>query len=113
MPASKTKPTTWETPVSGILGTRFPIILGPMRLITLGRMAAAVSNSGGLGVIAASGLSSDRLRSEIQTAMAMKQIKKVCSRTDRFILSASIELETICRWALTLRSLTALSRAAS
>lgn len=71
MPVSKIKPTTWETPVSKILGIRFPIILGPMRLITLGSMAAAVSNSGGLGVVAASGLSSHRLRSEIQTAMAL------------------------------------------
>jgi len=51
-----------------ITGTRYPFILGPMRLITLGEMAAAVSNSGGFGQIAASGLSSDRLLLEIKKA---------------------------------------------
>jgi len=56
--------------VSEILTTRFPIISGPMRLITLGTMAAEVSNCGGLGVIAASGLSSDQLRKELGIAMA-------------------------------------------
>jgi enoyl-[acyl-carrier protein] reductase II len=39
-----------------------------MRLITLGEMAACVSEAGGFGQIAASGLSSARLRSEIQRA---------------------------------------------
>jgi enoyl-[acyl-carrier protein] reductase II len=57
-----------------ITGTRYPFILGPMRLITLGEMAAAVSNSGGFGQIAASGLSSDQLRMEI---------KKVKDLTDK------------------------------
>ncbi|MBW1949021.1 MAG: nitronate monooxygenase [Deltaproteobacteria bacterium] len=51
-----------------ILGVAYPIILGPMRLITLGEMAAAVSESGGFGQIAASGLSPDRLRSELMKA---------------------------------------------
>ena len=70
MPTSRTDKKGWRTRVSEILNTRFPIILGPMRLITLGRMAAEVSNCGGLGVIAASGLSSDQLRKEIANAMA-------------------------------------------
>lgn len=51
-----------------ILGVPYPIISGPMRLITLGQMAACVSEAGGFGQIAASGLSSARLRSEIQKA---------------------------------------------
>ncbi|RJP94204.1 MAG: nitronate monooxygenase [Desulfobacteraceae bacterium] len=51
-----------------ITGTKYPFILGPMRLITLGEMAAAVSNSGGFGQIAASGLSSDRLLLEVKKA---------------------------------------------
>lgn len=51
-----------------ILGVAYPIILGPMRLITMGEMAAAVSESGGFGQIAASGLSSDRLRDELKKA---------------------------------------------
>jgi enoyl-[acyl-carrier protein] reductase II len=39
-----------------------------MRLITLGEMAAAVSNSGGFGQIGASGASAEMLRSEIAKA---------------------------------------------
>ena len=57
-----------KTRVSEILGVSYPFILGPMRLITLGEMAAAVSESGGFGQIAATGLPSDRLRSEIEKA---------------------------------------------
>lgn len=54
--------------ITDILGIDYPLIQGPMRLITLGDMAAAVSNSGGFGQIAASGLSTDRLRSELKKA---------------------------------------------
>lgn len=54
--------------ITEILGTRYPLILGPMRMITLGVMAAGVSNSGGFGQIAASGASGDLLREEIQKA---------------------------------------------
>lgn len=54
--------------ITEILGVRYPIISGPMRLITLGEMAARFSESGGFGQIAASGLSSDRLRAEVQKA---------------------------------------------
>ncbi|BBO68048.1 2-nitropropane dioxygenase [Desulfosarcina alkanivorans] len=54
--------------LSKLIGIDYPLFLGPMRLITLGEMAAAVSNSGGFGQIAASGLSPDRLREEIDKA---------------------------------------------
>jgi len=54
-----------------ILGVEYPIILGPMRLITLGEMAALVSESGGFGQIAASGLSGERLREEIKKAQEL------------------------------------------
>ncbi len=54
--------------ITEILGTRYPLILGPMRMITLGEMAAGVSNSGGFGQIAASGASAELLREEIQKA---------------------------------------------
>jgi enoyl-[acyl-carrier protein] reductase II len=42
-----------------------------MRKITLGDLAAAVSNSGGYGQVAASGLSEERLRAEIKKAKAL------------------------------------------
>lgn len=65
IPPSRRK---WQNRVTRILGSTYPIIQGAMRLITLGEMAAAVSNCGGFGQIAASGLSNDRLRAELKRA---------------------------------------------
>lgn len=48
-----------------LLGIEIPLILGPMQNITLGQMAAAVSQSGGLGQIASADLSAAKLRDEI------------------------------------------------
>ena len=48
-------------------------MLGPMRLITLGEMAGAVSAAGGFGQIAASGLSADQLRAEIERARRLTE----------------------------------------
>lgn len=52
--------------ITELLGTRYPLMLGPMRMITMGEMAAGVSNSGGFGQIAASGASAELLREEIR-----------------------------------------------
>lgn len=57
--------TTFQNRITSILGTEYPLIQGPMRSITLGEMAAAVSNSGGFGQIAFSGLTPGQLREEI------------------------------------------------
>ena len=57
--------------VCEILGVRYPIILGAMRGITLAEMAAAVSESGGFGQIAASSLFGEPLRRELQKARAL------------------------------------------
>jgi enoyl-[acyl-carrier protein] reductase II len=54
--------------ITAILGTKYPLIQGPMRLMSLGEMAAAVSGSGGFGQIAASGASAELLRGEIAKA---------------------------------------------
>ncbi|MCJ7594633.1 MAG: nitronate monooxygenase [Desulfobacterales bacterium] len=54
--------------ITEILGVDYPIISGPMRLMTLGEMAGHFSETGGFGQIAASGLSSDRMRAEVQRA---------------------------------------------
>ena len=48
--------------VCEILGTEYPIIQGAMARIADCNLAAAVSNGGGLGVIAAGGQSADWLR---------------------------------------------------
>jgi enoyl-[acyl-carrier protein] reductase II len=60
-----------ENRVTEILGSEYPIIQGAMRLITMGEMAAAVSRSGGFGVIASSGLEGERLRAEIRKARSL------------------------------------------
>lgn len=60
-----------ENRVTKILGSEYPIIQGAMRLITMGEMAAAVSRSGGFGVIASSGLEGERLRAEIRKARSL------------------------------------------
>lgn len=57
--------------VAEILGSEYPIIQGAMRLITMGEIAAAVSRSGGFGVIASSGLEGERLRAEIRKARSL------------------------------------------
>lgn len=56
------------TRITRILDVQYPIILGAMRLLTLGEMAAAVSNSGGFGQIASSSLTPERLGDEIEKA---------------------------------------------
>jgi enoyl-[acyl-carrier protein] reductase II len=59
--------------VTEILGSEYPIIQGAMRLISLGEMAAAVSRSGGFGIIAASGLEGKVLRAEIRKARTLTE----------------------------------------
>lgn len=54
--------------VTEILGSKYPIILGAMRFITLAKMAAAMSNAGGFGLIAASGMEAEPLRKQIRKA---------------------------------------------
>ena len=52
--------------VCEILGTRYPIIQGAMARIAEYNLASAVSNGGGLGIIAAGGQSADWLRDQIR-----------------------------------------------
>ncbi|HQI80204.1 MAG TPA: nitronate monooxygenase, partial [Deltaproteobacteria bacterium] len=61
----------WKNTITELLGCDYPVISGPMRLITLGRMAAIVSNAGGFGVIAASGLSREDLVRELRIARSL------------------------------------------
>lgn len=51
--------------VCEVLGTEYPIIQGAMARIAECNLAAAVSNGGGLGIIAAGGESADWLRDQI------------------------------------------------
>jgi len=54
-----------------LLGIRLPIIQGGMANIATGAFAAAVSEAGGLGLIATGGYSPDDLRQEIRAARAL------------------------------------------
>ncbi len=57
-----------KTRITEILGTAYPLLQGPMGHITLGEVAATVSNSGGFGQIAASRLPREQLRAEVERA---------------------------------------------
>ncbi len=49
-----------------LFNTKYPIIAGGMANISTGKFAAAVSNAGGLGTIAAGGLNKEKLLKEIK-----------------------------------------------
>ena len=48
-----------------MLGIKYPIIQGGMANIATGKFAAAVSNAGGLGLIASGGLNAEGIEKEI------------------------------------------------
>ena len=54
--------------IRDIIKTKYPIIQGGMANIATGEFAAAISNAGGLGLIAAGGMKSDQLRENIDRA---------------------------------------------
>lgn len=55
-----------KTRVTELLGVKYPLLQGGMAWIADGRLAAAVSNAGGVGIISAMNI--DQLRAEIKTA---------------------------------------------
>ncbi|WP_376701087.1 NAD(P)H-dependent flavin oxidoreductase [Lactobacillus helveticus] len=59
--------------VTAILGTKYPIIQGAMQYVANGKLAAAVSEAGGLGVVAAGGISSEQLITEINIVRKLTQ----------------------------------------
>jgi enoyl-[acyl-carrier protein] reductase II len=60
-----------HTPLCDLLGIRYPVMQAGMGLIARGRLAAAVSQAGGLGVIGSGHLSVDELREEIAIARSL------------------------------------------
>lgn len=52
--------------LNDITGTKYPIIQGGMANIATGAFAAAVSNAGGLGLVASGGMNAEVLRKEIR-----------------------------------------------
>ncbi len=57
-----------KTPICELLGIEYPIFQGGMAWIADGRLAASVSNAGGLGIIAAMNAGCDYLKEQIKIA---------------------------------------------
>ncbi|MFV0413141.1 MAG: nitronate monooxygenase, partial [Oscillospiraceae bacterium] len=62
-----------QTPLSRLLEIEAPIIQGGMAWIADASLAAAVSNGGGLGLIAAMNADAEWLRAEIRKAKSLTQ----------------------------------------
>lgn len=60
-----------ENRVCQLLGIKYPIFQGAMAWISDGKLAAAVSNAGGLGIIAGGNAEGEIIRKEIQMAKAL------------------------------------------
>lgn len=60
-----------STPVTELLGIKYPVFQGGMAWISDGRLAAAVSNGGGLGIIASGNAPAEYVRDEIRKAKSM------------------------------------------
>lgn len=59
------------TKITELLGIEYPIFQGAMAQISTSQLAGAVSEAGGLGIIASGGMSADQLRKEIQKTRAI------------------------------------------
>lgn len=63
-----------NTKICELLGIRYPIFQGGMAWVADAALAAAVSNAGGLGIIAAMNMNGEQLRAEIG------RLRKVCDK---------------------------------
>src|SRR5699024_6112928 len=52
--------------INELLGIEYPIFQGAMAQISTSQLAGAVSEAGGLGIIASGGMTADQLREEIK-----------------------------------------------
>lgn len=60
-----------KTPLCDLLGIRYPIFQGGMAWISDGKLAAAVSNAGGLGIISAMNADAQYLKEQIDLARSL------------------------------------------
>ena len=60
-----------HTPLCDMLGIRYPVFQGGMAWIADGKLAATVTNGGGLGIIAAGNAPAEYVREQICTAKSM------------------------------------------
>ena len=79
----------------GKLIAQVPIVQGGMAIrLSTARLAAAVANEGGIGLIAASGMSCDELRKEIRVARELTGGKGIIGINCMFAARAFLELIT-------------------
>lgn len=62
-----------KSPICEMLGIKYPVFQGGMAWIADGRLAAAVSNGGGLGIIAAGNAPADYVRDQIKLARGLTE----------------------------------------
>jgi len=62
-----------QTPICELLGISVPVFQGGMAWIADGKLAAAVSNAGGLGIISAMNANAEYLRKQIQIARRLTE----------------------------------------
>lgn len=60
-----------QTPICDMLGIKYPVFQGGMAWIADGKLAAAVSNGGGLGIIAAGNAPADYVREQVKIAKSL------------------------------------------
>lgn len=60
-----------KTPICELLGIKYPIFQGGMAWISDGKLAAAVSNGGGLGIISAMNLNAEYLKQQIDLCRSL------------------------------------------
>ena len=60
-----------RTPICDLLGIEYPIFQGGMAWISDGKLAAAVSNGGGLGIISAMNANAEYLKKQIDLARSL------------------------------------------
>lgn len=68
-----------RTRITDLLGIRYPIIQGGMARIADARLAAAVSNGGGLGIIACGGASVDWVEEQVKLARSLTDAPIGCN----------------------------------
>lgn len=60
-----------ETPITRLFGIRYPIVQAGMIWVSGGKLAAAVSNAGGLGIVGAGSMRPDTFRQQVQKARSL------------------------------------------
>lgn len=67
----RASPPRMTTPLTKLLGIKYPILLAGMSNISMPRLAAAVCNAGGLGVVGGAFVTPETLRSHLRELKAM------------------------------------------